>query len=147
MLIKILFEFTRSFKLEKGRKKSNSFQYKREGWWWYPGQLYLFIFSFTGRWPITKGGGGGLRVEVYSIGLYKCPMQVCWQVWKRGQWCVTAESHVADSKVLVHSVFHWCFTVTRVGIGLLSSVCCRSLYLTSHSIVFFHRLRIWMGLI
>ena len=21
---------------------------------------YLFIFSFTGRWPITKGWGGGL---------------------------------------------------------------------------------------
>ena len=60
---------------------------------------------------------------------------------KNGQWCVTAESQVADSIVLVHSVFRTCFTIRRVGIGLLSSVCCRSY------IVFFLRLRIWMGLI
>ena len=89
----------------------------------------FFFFSFTGRWPITREGGGVVSgslqyrfIQVSHAGFvgYRLSLK------KNGQWCITAESQVADSIVLVHSVFRTCFTIRSVGIGLLSSVCCRS---------------------
>lgn len=128
VLIEIPSEFTRSFKLQKVVKNQIHFNTSERVSGYIQGG-FIFFFSFTGRWPITREGGGVVSgslqyrfIQVSHAGFvgYRLSLK------KNGQWCITAESQVADSIVLVHSVFRTCFTIRSVGIGLLSSVCCRS---------------------
>ena len=76
VLIEIPSEFTRSFKLQKVVKNQIHFNTSERVSGYIQGGFIFFFFNLQVYGPKIGRGGGGLLAEVYSIGLYNCPMQV-----------------------------------------------------------------------